>query len=271
MVNPGRSQGQNLGANQGQPPRAVHIPGQVQGSAGQGPGGPAQRPAVLFDLDGTLVDTAYLHTLAWWNAFRMQEYDIPMAAIHRCVGMTGSLLVDTLLPPGRDRDADSEIMASHSAVYAQSWASLRPLDGAKELLAQCHARGLAVVLASSARKADLAAARKALDADAFIHHATGPHDAKASKPAPDILIAALEAVGGSASAAVYVGDAVWDMKAAVALGVPGIGVTCGGTGAAELREAGATEVFDGPRDILENLHHSAIGRLLALGPRTAGA
>jgi HAD superfamily hydrolase (TIGR01509 family) len=184
--------------------------------------------------------------------------------------MTGSLLVDTLLPPDRDRDNDSEIMASHSAVYAQSWPSLRPLDGAKELLAQCHARGLAVALASSARKPDLAAARKALGADAFIHHATGPQDAKESKPAPDILIAALEAVGGSAAAAVYVGDAVWDMKAAVALGVPGIGVTCGGTSAAELREAGAAEVFESPRDILENLHQSAIGRLLALEPRPAG-
>lgn len=232
---------------------------------------PDARRAVLFDVDGTLVDSAYLHTLAWWHAFRMRDYDIPMASIHRCVGMTGSLLVDTLLPPGRDRDADAEILSSHSAVYALSWPSLRALDGARELLGALHARGLGVALASSAREPDLAAARKALDADEFIHAATGPDEARASKPAPDLLVAALEAVGGSAAGAVYVGDAVWDMKAAVALGVPAIGVTCGGTSASELREAGAAEVFDGPRDILENLHHSAIGRLLALGTRTAGA
>ncbi|WP_426226597.1 HAD family hydrolase [Pseudarthrobacter sp. DSP2-3-2b1] len=221
------------------------------------------RRAILFDVDGTLVDSAYLHTLAWWQAFRMRDFDIPMAAIHRCVGMTGSLLVDTLLPPDRNRDADAEILSSHSALFALNWPSLRALDGAKELLAECHARGLAVALASSAREPDLAAARKALGADAFIDAATGPADAKASKPAPDLLIAALKAVGGSAAGAVYVGDAVWDMKAAVALGVPAIGVTCGGTSAAELREAGAAEVFAGPREILENLEGSAIGALLA--------
>jgi HAD superfamily hydrolase (TIGR01509 family) len=223
---------------------------------------PGARCAVLFDVDGTLVDSAYLHTLAWWHAFRMQDYDIPMAAIHRCVGMTGSLLVDTLLPAGRDREADAEILSSHSALFALNWPSLRALDGARELLGALHARGLGVALASSARKPDLAAARKALDADEFIHAATGPDDAKASKPAPDLLIAALKAVGGSAAGAVYVGDAVWDMKAAVALGVPAIGVTCGGTSASELREAGAAEVFDDPRAILENLEDSVIGALL---------
>lgn len=223
---------------------------------------PGMRRAVLFDVDGTLVDSAYLHTLAWWHAFRMRDIDIPMAAIHRCVGMTGSLLVDTLLPPDRDRDADAEILSSHSAIFALNWPSLRALDGARDLLAECHARGLAVALASSARGPDLAAARKALGADEFIDAATGPNDAKASKPAPDLLIAALKAVGGSADGAVYVGDAVWDMKAAVALGVPAIGVTCGGTSASELRAAGAAEVFDGPRDLLENLEQSAIGSLL---------
>ncbi|BAS10870.1 phosphoglycolate phosphatase [Arthrobacter sp. Hiyo4] len=107
-------------------------------------------------------------------------------------------------------------------------------------------RGLAVALASSARTQDLAATRKALGADSFIHAATSADDAKASKPAPDILVAALEAVGVAAAGAVYVGDAVWDMQAAAALGVPAIGVTCGGTSAAELREAGAAEVYNGP-------------------------
>ena len=229
-----------------------------------------RRYGVLFDVDGTLVDSAYIHTLAWWQAFRQHQHDVPMAAIHRCVGMGGDRLVDTLLPAGRDRTADAEILTSHAAVFAQSWPSLRPLDGAKELLAQCHAGGLAVALASSARSQDLAAARKAIGADSFIHAATSADDAKASKPAPDILIAALEAVGVAASGAVYVGDAVWDMQAAAALGIPAIGVTCGGTSAAELREAGAAEVYDGPRDILENLQASAIGRLLTLESNPAG-
>ena len=229
-----------------------------------GSDGPANqlRKGVLFDVDGTLVDSAYVHTLAWWHAFRMHGHDVPMAAIHRCVGMGGDRLVDTLLAEGRDRDADSEILASHAAVFALSWPSLRPLDGARDLLAACHAQGFAVALASSARDQDLAATRRALDADEFIHAATSANDAKASKPAPDILVAALEAVGVLAADAVYVGDSVWDMQASAALGMPAIGVTCGGTSAAELRDAGAAEVFDGPREILENLQHSAIGRLL---------
>jgi phosphoglycolate phosphatase-like HAD superfamily hydrolase len=132
------------------------------------------------------------------------------------------------------------------------------------LLAQCHAGGLAVALASSARNQDLAASRKALAADAFIHAATSANDAKESKPAPDILVAALEAIRVPAAAAVFVGDAVWDMKAAAALGMPSIGVTCGGRSAAELLDAGAAEVYAGPRDLLDNLQQSAIGRLLGL-------
>jgi HAD superfamily hydrolase (TIGR01509 family) len=234
--------------------------------------GPATwwRGAVLFDVDGTLVDSAYVHTMAWWQAFRQHQHDVPMAAIHWCVGMGGDRLVDSLLPAGRDTDADADIMASHAAIFATSWPSLRPLDGAKDLLAQCHAGGLAVALASSARKQDLAASRRALAADAFIHAATSSNDAKESKPAPDILVAALEAVGVPAAGAVYVGEAVWDMKAAAALGMPAIGVTCGGRSAAELFDAGAAEVYAGPRDLLENLQDSAIGRLLGLEPQTPG-
>ena len=226
-------------------------------------GATGRRRGVLFDVDGTLVDSSYFHTLAWWQAFRQQGYDVPMASIHHCVGMGGDRLVDSLLPEGRDKDADAGIMASHAALFATNWPALRAFDGAKDLLAQCHAGGLAVALASSARTQDLLAARRALGADAHIHAATSANDAKASKPAPDILVAALEAVGVRPADAVYVGDAVWDMQAAAALGMPAVAFTCGGTSAAELRDAGAVEVYEGPRDLLENLQESAIGVLLA--------
>ena len=233
-------------------------------SRGDGQAGAGRRRAVLFDVDGTLVDSSYIHTVAWWQAFRQQGHDVPMASIHRCVGMGGDRLVNSLLPSGRDKSADAVILASHAALFAASWPLLRPLRGAKELLAQCHAGGLAVALASSARKQDLRATRKALAADAFIHAATSADDAADSKPAPDILVAALEAVGVEAANAVYVGDAVWDIKAAAALGIPAVGLSCGGTSAAELRDAGAAEVYEGPGDLLANLHAGAIGRLLSL-------
>lgn len=230
------------------------------------PGG--SRRGVLFDVDGTLIDSSYIHTVAWWGAFRQYGHDVPMAAIHRLVGMGGARLVDHLLPSGRDRDEDEDIMASHGALYASHWPSLRALDGAKDLLGQCHAGGVAVALASSARQRDLEVMRSILDADAFIDAATSANDAKESKPAPDILEAALEAVGVDAADAVYVGDAVWDMKAAGALGIPAVGLTCGGIHADELRAAGAVEVYDGPRHLLQNLGASAIGRLLVLEPRS---
>lgn len=225
----------------------------------------ARRRGVLFDVDGTLIDSSYIHTIAWWGAFRQHGYDIPMASIHHLVGMGGDRLVDTLLPGGRDRGVDQDVMSSHSALYAAHWPALRAFDGAKDLLAQCHTAGLAVALASSAREKDLQVMKAIVDADAFIDGATSANDANESKPAPDILVAALAAIGVEAGDAVVVGDAVWDMKAAAALGVPAVGVTCGGTSAAELRDAGAVEVYEGPRDLLENLTVSALGRLLTAG------
>ncbi|MET1064860.1 MAG: HAD family hydrolase [Arthrobacter sp.] len=220
---------------------------------------------MLFDVDGTLVDSTYLHTLAWWQAFRQAGYDVSMAKIHRSVGMGGDRILAALLPADRDADQDSTIMTSHAAVFSTFWPALRPLDGARELLAQCHDAGLAVALASSARDRDLEALRSTIGADAYIDAATSSADAKESKPAPDILVAALKAVGVQAADAVYVGDAVWDIYAAGKLDIPAIGLTCGGTSEAELREAGAVEIYADPRDLLENLGDSAIGRLAARG------
>jgi HAD superfamily hydrolase (TIGR01509 family) len=219
--------------------------------------------AVLFDVDGTLVDSSYIHTLAWWQAFRQAGYDVPMASIHRSVGKGGDRILDALLPSDRDTSEDSTIMTSHAAVFSTFWPSLRPLDGAKELLAQCHESGLAVALASSARERDLEALRSTIGADAFIDAATSSSDAKESKPAPDILVAALKALDVQASDSVYVGDAVWDIYAAAKLDIPAIGLTSGGTSEAELRDAGAVEVYESPRALLENLGASTIGKLSA--------
>jgi len=222
-----------------------------------------RRAAVLFDVDGTLVDSSYIHTLAWWQAFRQAGYDVPMASIHRSVGMGGDRILDHLLPENRDPDGDADIMTSHAAVFSTFWPALRRLDGARELLAQCFESGLAVALASSARDRDLEILRATIDADAYIHAATSSADAKESKPAPDILAAALKAVDVPAGNAVYVGDAVWDIYAAGKLNIPAIGLTCGGTSEAELLAAGAAEVYESPRDLLDNLAGSAIGKLAA--------
>ncbi|WP_138444036.1 HAD family hydrolase [Sinomonas susongensis] len=218
---------------------------------------------VLFDVDGTLVDSNYFHALAWWEAFRQFEHTVPMAAIHRAIGMGGEKLLPHLLGEDRDESQDDELKATHGAVFGTYWPSLIAFDGARSLLKHCAGEGLTVVLASSARDRELHVLRRALDADEAISAATSSSDAEESKPAPDILTAALDAGGLRAEDAVFVGDSVWDVYAASKLGIPTVAVTCGGTSEAELREAGAAEVYSGPDKLLEGFATSLLGRLAA--------
>ncbi|MET0492568.1 MAG: HAD family hydrolase [Actinoplanes sp.] len=220
-----------------------------------------QKRGVLFDVDGTLVDTTYLHTVAWWETLRQHEHDVPMAEIHRAIGMGSDQLLDHLLGAERDTEADAELTKAHSVLYATWWERLRPLPGAADLLRACAGRGLAVVLASSAQAEELKKQRDVIDADDVITAATSSADAKQSKPAPDILEAALEQSGVDPKRSVFVGDAVWDVKAAARLDIPCIGLTCGGTSAAELMEAGAIATYATPADLLRNLDASAIAKL----------
>ena len=106
--------------------------------------------AVLFDVDGTLVDTNYLNAVTWWEAFGQAGHYVPMAQIHRAIGMGSDQMLDKLLAPDRNQDADADIRTAHTALYAVYWSRLRPLPGAVGLLRACKKRGLAVVLASSA-------------------------------------------------------------------------------------------------------------------------
>jgi HAD superfamily hydrolase (TIGR01509 family) len=217
---------------------------------------------VLFDVDGTLVDTNYLHTVTWWEAFRQNGYTVPMARIHRAIGMGSDKLLDHLLGPTRDRESDDTMRAAHLTLYTTYWERLRPLPGAADLLRACAARGLRIVLASSASKKELGALRRALDADDVIHTATSASDVDASKPDPDIIAVAIREAGLSADHALLVGDSVWDVIAAERAGIMCVGVTCGGTSTAELREAGAVETYDDPAALCENLERSAIAKLL---------
>jgi len=148
--------------------------------------------AALFDVDGTLVDTNYLHTVTWWEAFAQAGYEVPMADIHRAIGMGSGQMLDKLLPEGRDRHADTDVRMAHSALYATYRSRLRPLRGAADLLRACKRRGLAVVLASSADKAEFDALRAVLDAEDAIDATTYAGDVESSKPAPDLIEAALD-------------------------------------------------------------------------------
>ena len=220
------------------------------------------KPGVLFDVDGTLIDTTYLHTVSWWEALRQYDRDVPMAAIHRAIGMGSDKLLDHLLGEDRDRDADGEMVTAHDILYGAWWERLRPLPGATELVRAVAGHGLAAVLASSAREPELRQLRRVLNADDVLAAATSASDAKQSKPAPDILQAALDQSDVDPRRAVFVGDAVWDVQAASALEIPCIGLACGGTSAAELTEAGAVAAYKNPAELLADLEDSPIGALI---------
>ncbi|MEV8506090.1 HAD family hydrolase [Actinoplanes sp. NPDC051475] len=216
---------------------------------------------VLFDVDGTLVDTTYLHAVAWWEALRQHDEDVPMAEIHRAIGMGSDKILDHLLGADRDKSDDEQMAAAHDVLYGAWWERLRPLPGAADLLRACAERGLAVVLASSAKGTELGKLRRVIGADDVITAATSSADAEESKPAPDILEAALDQSDVDAKHCVFVGDAVWDVKAAGKLGIPCIGLTCGGTSADELMAAGAVETYENPAALLAALDRSAIKKL----------
>jgi HAD superfamily hydrolase (TIGR01509 family) len=209
--------------------------------------------AVLFDVDGTLVDTNYLHTVAWWEAFTQAGHSVPMASIHRAIGMGSDQMLDRLLPADRDSGADDSIKDAHSALYSVYWCRLRPLPGATQLLRACRDQELRVVLASSADPREFEVLRAALDAEEAIHAATSAGDVDASKPAPDLVQVALGQAGAKPGEAVFIGDAIWDAKACQRAGVACIGLLTGGTSRAELLGAGAAAVYDGPGDLTGDL------------------
>ncbi|MBQ0906602.1 HAD family hydrolase [Micromonospora sp. U21] len=219
------------------------------------------RPAgVLFDVDGTLVDTTYLHTVSWWEALRQSDQPVPMATVHRSIGMGSDKLLEHLLGPERDRDADAKLRDAHDTLYAEYWERLTPLPGAAALLRACAERGLRVVLATSASEHEVGALRHALDADDVVDTVTSSADAQQSKPAPDILVAALDQSGLAAERVVFVGDSVWDVAAAGKLDIPCVGLTCGGTSRGELAGAGAVAVYDDPAALLATLDDSPVTR-----------
>lgn len=216
----------------------------------------------LFDVDGTLVDSNYLHVITWWQAFAQAGHQVPMPAIHRAIGMGSDQLLDALLPATRNSDADPGIRAAHGALYATYWTRLRPLAQAPELLRACRKSGLQVVLASSADPQEFAVLREVLDVDDAIEGATSAGDVDRSKPAPDLVQVALQKARTPAQQAVFVGDTVWDVQAAQRAGVPCIGLRSGGISTGELREAGAVAVFADPAELLE----STAGRLADVLP-----
>jgi HAD superfamily hydrolase (TIGR01509 family) len=199
-------------------------------------------PAAILDVDGTLVDTNYQHTIAWYRAFRQNEVLLPIWRIHRHIGMGGDQLVGALGGEQLENEKGDDIRAAESVLYGELMSEVEPLEGARELIGDLKQRGHAVVLASSAKKHEVEHYLDLLDARELADDWTTSDDVEATKPEPDLVAAAVEKAGGGK--AVMVGDSTWDCESAKRAGLKTIGVLMGGFSEAELLDAGAACVFD---------------------------
>ncbi len=209
---------------------------------------------MVFDIDGTLVDTNYLHALAWRRAFLDGgEPEITTARIHRLVGMGSDELLHTLF--GQPRP---ELKPERARHFDALKSEIRAFPRAADLLRAVHDRGARVVLATSAEKSDLEALLAAIDADDVIDAVTGSADVEAAKPAPDLFAVALEEAGTPPETTVVVGDTVWDVEAAARAGLRCVAVTSGGISRAELEAAGAVAVYEDVAALFDGLDDSPL-------------
>lgn len=220
--------------------------------------------AILFDVDGTLVDSNYLHTLAWWRALDDAGERRPMAVLHKLIGMGSSRLLEEAV--GRD---DAELSEAHSHHYQRLKGELTALPGARDLLARAKKAGATVVLATSAQPQDLGDLLRVLDADELIDHVIQSADVEEAKPAGDIFAAALERAGCRPDEAVALGDTVWDVEAAGRAGIGCVGVLTGGNGRAELMEAGALAVYADAAALVDGFEASPLGQLMERSSKEA--
>lgn len=218
---------------------------------------PKDRPSILVDVDGTLVDTNYFHTVAWWRAFQDIGEDVPMSTIHPLIGMGSDQLVEAAL--GRESQEASD---GHSKHYEAFKDEIKAFPKAAHFLTQLARRGAQVILATSSDEEDLERLREAIGADDAIDGAISNGDVEQSKPAPDIFEAALKKFELDPARTLVVGDTIWDIDAASKLDVGVVGVLTGGATREQLEEAGAVAVYEDVAELLAKLDETPLGKLL---------
>ena len=215
---------------------------------------------VIFDIDGTLVDSVDLHTEAWREAFRHFGFDFPFARVWEQIGKGSDQSIPALLPPDVVKDKGKQIDEYRGRIFKRDYLPrVRPFPKVRELFERIRDDGKRIALASSAKEDELKAYISLTDVGDLIETATASGDAAKSKPHPDILQAALDRLGGmNPSAVVAVGDTPYDAEAAGKLGMRTVGVLGGGWLAERLREAGCVAVYGGPADLLRRYDSSPL-------------
>jgi HAD superfamily hydrolase (TIGR01509 family) len=216
-----------------------------------------KRSGVVFDMDGTLVDSNYLHTLAWSRAFEDVGEWAPMNAIHRLVGMGGDNLVPKLL--GHDCPEAVEARSGH---YRELIGGVRPFPGARALVAFAHERGLSTALATSSPSDEMDSLLGILDIAEVLDALTTADDIETSKPDPEVFLTTMEVASLDPARTLAIGDSVWDVEAARGAGIGCLGVESGGFSHHELSEAGALHVYRDVNEILQQFLTTPLALLL---------
>jgi len=214
--------------------------------------------AVLLDVDGTLVDTNYFHTVAWFRAFRRGGRDVAMAELHHRVGMGADQFLAALVG-----EPDQALENAWSEEFAQLRGEVIALPGARDLVIALKQHGATTVYATSGQPEDVEVLRGIIGADEWVDGVVNSSEVDHSKPAPDIFQLALDRAGVAPDQAIVIGDTVWDVHAAAACGVRCVGLTSGGISASDLEAAGAVAVYENPAALLDKLDTSPVGALFA--------
>lgn len=217
-------------------------------------------PALLLDLDGTLVDNVYQHVLSWREAFEDAGIHLAVWRIHRQIGMSGGLFVHALIrETGRDvTPAEAKhIQQLHAAAYKRLVHQVRPLPGARELLEHLSKMKVPHAIATSGHIESAQHTLKILELDPDLPIISRDQVAHA-KPDPDLFLAAAEKLGHPITQCIVVGDSVWDLLAARRAWAIGVGLLSGGYGQDELISAGAYRVYQDPADLLNHLDEIGI-------------
>jgi HAD superfamily hydrolase (TIGR01509 family) len=213
--------------------------------------------AVLFDVDGTLVDSNDAHAEAWVKAFTEHGITVDSALVRRCIGMGGDKLMPAVSGMEEDSPLGETISKRRGEIFRQEFLPhLKAFEGARDLVAALKDRGYTAVAASSASKEDLKALLAVAGADGLMDDKTSSDDADDSKPDPDIIEAALKLAKASPAEAIMIGDTPYDVDAARRAGVETIAFRCGGWQDRDLE--GAIAIFDGPSDLLEQIDDSPL-------------
>ena len=210
----------------------------------------------LFDLDGTLVDSVYQHVLAWHDALQAEGIELAIWRIHRKIGMSGGLFTNMLFREiglSLDLTRLERLRRLHAEAYNRRSGSIRPLPGARELLAYLTDAGIAWAIATSGRMETAGPILETLGVDLSRTPVITRDKVKYAKPDPDLFLAAATAIGKPIETACIVGDSVWDMLAARRAGGLGVGLLSGGYGEEELFKASAYRVYEDPSDLLGHL------------------